>query len=244
MDKGSNVYIFGYASVMVVVVAAVLSVVATVLKPYQELNVEIAKKLDILMSVDKAGQVAEAKDKNTYVEEEFDNYIVDSYVINHLGERQADVDAFNVNVRDELRKPLEDRNLPIYVARHDDGSESYILPVHGRGLWGPVFGYVALEEDYNTIYGVIIDHDGETPGLGAEINTPAFMNQFKGKKIFDETGEFVSVNVIKPGSASLNEHRVDGISGGTITSQGVDEMLETVLGSYKNYLREQKKSES
>ena len=225
---------------MVVVVAALLSVVATVLRPYQELNIEIARKLDILRSVEKAELISQAPDRNSYVEEEYDRYIVDSYVINYRGERQDNIDAFTVNVRDELRKPLEQRNLPIFVSRDDEGMEKYIFPVHGRGLWGPVYGYVALEEDYNTIFGVIFDHDSETPGLGAEINTPAFLNQFKGKKIFDKTGEFVSVNVIKPGSAVLNEHRVDGISGGTITSQGVDEMLEEVLGSYENYFRKQK----
>ncbi len=240
MKQSSNTYIFLYASAMVVIVAALLSVVATVLRPYQELNIEIAKKLDILKSVEKAGMISEVRDRNAYVEEEYDRYIVDSYVINHRGERQADVDAFTVNVRDELRKPLEQRNLPIFVSRDDEEREKYIFPVHGRGLWGPVYGYVALEEDYNTIFGVTFDHDSETPGLGAEINTPAFQNQFKGKKIFDEAGEFVSVNVIKPGSASLTEHRVDGISGGTITSQGVDEMLEEVLGSYENYFRKQK----
>jgi Na+-transporting NADH:ubiquinone oxidoreductase subunit C len=240
MKQSSNTYIFLYASVMVVVVAALLSVVATVLRPYQELNIEIARKLDILRSVEKAELISQAPDRNSYVEEEYDRYIVDNYVINYRGERQDNVDAFTVNVRDELRKPLEQRNLPIFVSRDDEGMEKYIFPVHGRGLWGPVYGYVALEEDYNTIFGVIFDHDSETPGLGAEINTPAFQNQFKGKKIFDETGEFVSVNVIKPASAALNEHRVDGISGGTITSQGVDEMLEEVLGSYENYFRKQK----
>ena len=147
MKKGSNTYIFIYASAMVVIVAAVLSLVATILKPYQELNIEIAKKLDILRSVEKAEMASEVSDRNTYVEQEYDKYIVESYVINHLGERQDDLDAFTVNLRDELRKPLEMRNLPIFVSRNDDGSSNYIIPVHGRGLWGPIFGYVALEDD-------------------------------------------------------------------------------------------------
>lgn len=225
---------------MVVIVAALLSVVSIVLRPYQEMNIEIAKKLDILKSVEKAAMVSEMRDRNTYVEEEYDKYIVDSYVINHKGERQDDIVAFTVNVRDELRKPLEQRNLPIYISRDDDGNEYFIFPVHGRGLWGPVFGYVALESDYNTVFGVIFDHDSETPGLGAEINTPAFEKQFKGKKLFDETGEFVSIRIIKPGSAPPGIHNVDGISGGTITSQGVEEMLSEVLGSYSTYFKNKK----
>ncbi|TVR73955.1 MAG: NADH:ubiquinone reductase (Na(+)-transporting) subunit C [Marinilabiliales bacterium] len=241
--KQGNTYIFLYSSAMVVIVAAVLSVVATVLRPYQELNIEIAKKLDILRSVEKAEQAQEVRDRNSYVEEEYDRYIVDSYVISHLGERRDDIDAFGVNMREEMRKPLEERNLPVFVAQDDDGSEYYIFPVHGRGLWGPVYGYVALMGDMNTIFGVIFDHDSETPGLGAEINTPRFESQFKGKKLFDETGEFVSIRINKPGAVPPGDHNVDGISGGTITSQGVEEMLYDVLGSYRTYFRNQKNSE-
>lgn len=239
-QSNSNTYIFLYASAMVIIVAAVLSVVATVLKPYQELNVEIAKKLDILRSVEKGDMAGEVSDRNSYIQEEYDKYIVDSYVINYIGERQEDVDAFSVNVRDELRKPLEQRNLPVFVSVDEDGNRNFIFPVHGRGLWGPIFGYVALESDYNTIYGVIFDHDSETPGLGAEINTAAFENQFKGKKLFDDSGDFVSISVIKSGSAPPGDHSVDGISGGTITSKGVEDMLDEVLGSYRNYFENQK----
>lgn len=238
--KQSNTYIFLYASAMVILVAAVLSVVSTVLKPYQELNVEIARKTDILKSVDKAQMLSEVRDRNSYIEGEYDKYIVDSYVINHLGARQEGIDAFGVNVRDELRKPHEQRNLPVFLARDEDGKENFIIPVHGRGLWGPIFGYVALDEDYNTISGVIFDHASETPGLGAEINTPAFESQFRGKKLFDDSGEFISVSVLKTGVPHVPDHSVDGISGGTITSKGVEEMLYEVLSSYENYFRNQK----
>jgi Na+-transporting NADH:ubiquinone oxidoreductase subunit C len=242
--KESNTYIFIYASVMVIIVAAVLSAVSTLLKPYQDLNIEMARKLDILMSVEKASLVAQADDRTAYINEEYEKYIVDSYVINHRGEIQEGLDAFEVNVREENRKPVEQRNLPVFVARHDDGSESYIIPVYGRGLWGPVFGYIALEDDYNTIFGVIFDHESETPGLGAEINTPAFQNQFKGKRLFDDDGEFVSIRVIKPGGGvSPNEHRVDGVSGGTITGNGVDAMLRNTLSAYVEYFRKQKNQE-
>lgn len=242
--KQNNTYIFLYASGMVIIVAAILSFVATVLKPYQNMNVEIAKKLDILMSVEKAGDAYEVSNRNEYVEEEYDKYIVDSYVINSEGEKQEGLDAFLINVQDELRKPVEQRNLPVFVFEDDDGSEKFIVPVHGRGLWGPVYGYVALEDDFNTIFGVIFDHDGETPGLGAEINTEGFENQFKGKKLFDDDGDFVSVRVLKSGAPPIPEHSVDGITGGTITSQGVEAMLQEVLGSYEEYFRNQRQMES
>lgn len=239
--KQTNSYIFLYASGMVLVVAAVLSVASMVLKPFQERNVEIAKKLDILRSVGKADELGSASNKNVYVEQEYDKYIRESYVINSAGKRIEGVDAFTVRLNEEVRKPVELRNLPIYVAQHDDNTVNYIIPVLGRGLWGPIRGYVALNEDFNTIFGVIFDHDKETPGLGAEINTSMFEDQFMGKQIFNESGEFVSIRVQKAGLPPYGNSSVDGISGGTITSQGVDLMLKDVLGSYETYFKSQMK---
>ena len=135
--KQNNTYIFLYASGMVIIVAAILSFVATVLKPYQNLNVEIAKKMDILMSVEKAEDAYEVSNRNEYIEEEYDKYITDSYVINSDGEKQEGLDAFTINVKDELRKTVGQRNLPVFVFEDDDGNEKFIVPVHGRGLWGP-----------------------------------------------------------------------------------------------------------
>jgi Na+-transporting NADH:ubiquinone oxidoreductase subunit C len=239
--KQTNTYIFLYASGMVLVVAAILSVASMVLKPYQERNVEIAKKLDILSSVGKAAELGSASNKNAYVEQEYDKYIKESYVINSAGERIEGVDAFNVKLNEEVRKPVELRNLPVYVAQQENNTVNYIIPVLGRGLWGPIRGYVALNDDFNTIFGVIFDHDKETPGLGAEINTSAFEDQFRGKQIFDENGEFISIRVQKAGLPPFGNSSVDGISGGTITSQGVDLMLKDVLGSYQTYFKSQMK---
>lgn len=240
--KQTNTYIFLYASGMVLIVAAILSVASMLLKPLQERNVEIAKKLDILRSVGKAADVGSAPSKNIYVEAEYEKYIRESFVISSSGERLEGADAFSVNLKEEFNKPLDQRRLPIYVAQHDDGSLNYIIPLLGRGLWGPIRGYVALNEDFNTIYGAIFDHDKETPGLGAEINTAHFQEQFRGKQIFDEKGEFVSIKVQKAGLPPVGNHSVDGISGGTITSVGVDLMLKDVLGSYQTYFKSQKKS--
>ena len=239
--KQTNTYIFLYASGMVLIVAAILSVASMVLKPFQERNVEIAKKLDILLSVGKADNLGSASSKNDYVEQEYDKYITDSYVINSAGERIEGVDAFSVRLNEEVRKPVELRSLPVYVAQHEDNTVNYIIPVLGRGLWGQIRGYVALTEDFNTIFGVIFDHDKETPGLGAEINTSAFEDQFKGKQIFNEKGEFISIRVQKAGLPPFGNSSVDGISGGTITSQGVDLMLKDVLGSYETYFKSQMK---
>ena len=125
-------------------------------------------------------------------------------------------------LKNEQKKPLEEQSLPVFRAEPDDGEKVIIIPVEGKGLWGPIYGYVSLKSDMNTIYGTNFDHKGETPGLGAEINTTAFESQFHGKKLFDNDN-FISVQVLKGGAPENDIHGVDAISGGTITSKGLAE---------------------
>lgn len=238
MNVQSNAYTFIYASVMVVVVAAVLSFTAIKLQPIQQKNVEVEKKQNILASV---GIASTPKDAEAL----FEKYITESYVINHKGEKQEGTKAFFINLKKELAKNLENRNLPVFKAKLEDKGEKIIIPVLGKGLWGPIWGYVALNEDYNTIFGAVFDHKGETPGLGADINKDWFQEPFKGKKLFGENGKFVSINVYKGGSGAAKNagdltHGVDGISGGTITSKGLEEMLRNCLGSYEGYFKQKK----
>jgi Na+-transporting NADH:ubiquinone oxidoreductase subunit C len=120
----------------------------------------------------------------------------------------------------------------------------YIFPLLGRGLWGPVYGNLALGDDLNTVVGSMFGHDKETPGLGAEIELPMFESQFLGKQIFDEKGNFTSIMVLKGASKVLPPqqliHGVDAITGGTITSNGVSDMLRDNLKSYLPYIQKQK----
>jgi len=213
---------------MVVAVATLLSLAATLLQPAQEKNLEIEKKKSMLESIG----VPATRD-NT--EELYDKYIKESFVLNSKNEPVAGVDAFNVDLRNELKKPLEEQYLPVFKATPDDGEKVIILPVEGKGLWGPIYGYVSLKSDMNTIYGVTFDHAGETPGLGAEINTPAFEGMFPGKKFFDND-KFVSVEVYKGGAKPNDIHGVDAISGGTITSKGLQKMLYDCILKYNDYL--------
>jgi len=229
MKSFSNTYIFVFSTIMVVVVAAILSIAAITLQPMQKKNVEINKKENILTSIN-----VESTAKNAV--ELYDKYIIESYVLDHTGKVKEGVDAFEVDMKKEMTKPLEERNLPVFISLTDSGKNQYILPVYGKGLWGPVWGYVSLESNLSTIYGANFSHQGETPGLGAEIATEDFQNQFIGKEIFNEQGEFVSVSVKKGGTANpQSKYEVDGISGGTITSEGVDEMLNDCLKSYILY---------
>jgi Na+-transporting NADH:ubiquinone oxidoreductase subunit C len=240
MNKESNKYIYIYSIAMVVIVAATLSIAATILKPFQQKKVEVEKKQNILFAVHKAADVKKAKSKKRYIEDEYAKYITSSSVVNSLGTEQEG-NAFEVNLEEEMAKPAVERKLPVFICTDDDSTLKYILPVRGAGLWGPIWGYVALHDDFSTIYGVVFDHQGETPGLGAELSTPEFHRQFAGKQIFDAASTFVSVKVVKGGGTQGRPHEVDAISGGTITSQGVEKMLLDNLSAYLNFFKEQQK---
>lgn len=239
MKSFSNTYIFIFSVVMVIVVAVLLSFVAMQLRPLQELNREIERKEDILASVKEAEDASEVKDKNSYIEEQFSDYIAETYVVNYSGDVVEGEDAFEVtlNLKEQADKDVEDRLYPVFVYTDESGNKKYVVPVRGKGLWGPIWGYVSFDSDMNTIYGAIYDHQGETPGLGAEINTTGFESEFEGKKIFDENGEFVSVSVLKSADTSNNPHAVDAISGGTITSDGLNDMLKDYLSGYVNHFK-------
>ena len=126
----------------------------------------------------------------------------------------------------------------VYVANLN-GAIKYVLPLEGKGLWGGIGGYLALDEDKNTIYGVNFNHESETPGLGAKIVDMPFRAQFEGKHIRNAEGQVVSVAVLKAGTRAEGQEQVDAISGATITSTGVSTMLATELGGkYVEFLNE------
>ncbi len=232
MRDFSNRYIFVFSTVLIVVVAVLLSAAAMLLQPLQQRNVEIEKKQSILASIN-----IEASRKDA--EKMYDKYITSSFVVNAKGDKVEGVDAFGVDMAAEIRKPLDERNFPVYVSTLDDGSSKVIVPVRGKGLWGPVYGYISFNDDYNTIFGATFNHDKETPGLGAEIATRAFQKQFDGKKIFDDQGNFTSILIRKGGAAPGDPHAVDAISGGTLTSKGLEATIKDCLSGYIAYFKKQ-----
>lgn len=212
-DKNNNVYIVVYATVMVVVVAALLAVTALSLQGRQRANTLNEKKEAILASLGAA-------------EQNYDEYIA-AYAVDAQGERIESVSAdAALQMLSDLKKAEAAAAYPVFEAA--DGR--IVLPVNGTGLWGPIWGYVALEKDMNTVAGAVFGHQGETPGLGAEIATEKYQRKFVGKKIFDGA-QFVSI-VLRKGGAQDPEHEVDAITGGTKTSDGVTAMLKTSLGHY------------
>lgn len=237
MHKDSNKATFLFSSGMVVVIAVMLSVASIGLGPYQAKNVRIEKMKNILSSVAVNAETAEA-------EQLFKQYIIKQVVLNNKGEEvKGSVAAFDIDLKKELDKVKtgnQDNQLfPLFVC-NKEGKNFYVIPVRGKGLWGPIWGYISLEGDMNTIYGASFGHKSETPGLGAEIETQKFQQQFIGKKIFDESGNFVSVKVVKGGAAPNDMHGVDAVSGATITSNGVTEMFKRTLTNYIPYFKRQK----
>ena len=228
MNVDKNSYTFSFAIVMVIVVAGLLSFTAINLKKPQLKNIELEKKQNILSSIginverDQAGLT-------------FDKYIKEKIVLNSSGE-EVKGDAFKIDLSKELKKNKKDQLLPLYVA-NVEGEKKYIIPLRGKGLWGPIWGFLSLENDFNTVYGAVFDHKSETPGLGAEINQyEDFQQQFEGKQIL-EGAKVVSITVWKGGAKPDDVHGVDGISGGTITSDGVTYMLEERLNMYAPYFK-------
>jgi len=236
MKEFSSKYIFIFSIIMVIIVAVFLSLAATLLQPAQTRNIEIDKKKGMLESIG-------IPSNPQTTEELYDKYITGSFVLNNTGEEVTGVDAFEVDLRAEQRKSLEEQSLPVFNAHTDDGQKLIIIPLQGKGLWGPIWGYISLEADMNTIFGATFDHKGETPGLGAEINTTPFESMFHGKKLYEQD-KYVSIGVLKGGARDDDPHNVDAISGGTITSKGLEKMLLEGIVKYNDFLTKNKSKDT
>ena len=228
MNKESNLYTIIYSIVIVVIVAVMLAYTFETFHPMQAKNMAIDKMRHILMSINKVSSYSDA-------EKLFEKYIIDSYLVNSQGEKVPG-NTFKTELAEELKKPEAERKYPVFEALID-GEKKYILSMHGAGLWGPIWGFISLNDDKNTVYCASFDHEGETPGLGDEIEKPHFGHEFIGKKFFNAENKFVSIAVVKPGKPAHGQDYVDGISGGTVTSRAVNDMLKSCIGAYEMFLR-------
>ncbi|NNE25694.1 MAG: NADH:ubiquinone reductase (Na(+)-transporting) subunit C [Saprospiraceae bacterium] len=235
----------GFVIVLTFVVALVLALLQNGLKPLHDKNEALYSKKATLAAVSNhiEGDFSSISDEK--VQEIFSEQI-EQLVINNEGEiiptdqlielGVKEGKAENLDLTREQKKSPEDRLRPVYIYTKEDGSKYFIVYTRGKGLWDEIWGNIAIEGDLKTIAGVSFDHKAETPGLGAEIkDNKAWANQFIGKQIYDEGGTFTSVDVIK-GGAKDPVHEVDGISGATITADGVAEMLHRGLKAYEPYL--------
>jgi Na+-transporting NADH:ubiquinone oxidoreductase subunit C len=230
---------------MTSVVALVLAFLFFGLKPIHVKNEAVYNKKAILSAIADHLDTDFSKISDEDVQSIFDTQI-EQAVIDMSGntlaaEKVAESGypggkAEDVDMAKEKKKPKEDQILPVFIYSKKSGEKYYILSVRGNGLWDEIWGCVALEGDLNTIAGVAFDHKAETPGLGAEIkDNPAWKGQFEGKTLYDNSGQFMSIDVVKGGADDSNMHAVDGLTGATITANGVDEMLERGLQYYQPY---------
>jgi Na+-transporting NADH:ubiquinone oxidoreductase subunit C len=229
MNRNSNAYTFIFAIVIVTIISGLLAFTAETLKEQQLKNVKAEKMQNILAAIG-VTDVSREDAAST-----FETYIKQQLSLTEQGTVDANSSAFDLDLKKELKKGDAQR-FPLYIAEKD-GKTFYIVPLYGAGLWDAIWGYIALDTDKNTIIGANFDHKGETPGLGAEITTDWFQEQFKGKKILDESNNFVSVTAIKGGAKTGDDHGVDAISGGTITSNGVSDMVKERLAHYLPYFK-------
>jgi Na+-transporting NADH:ubiquinone oxidoreductase subunit C len=218
---------------MVLVVASALAFTASSLKDLQASNVRKEKMQNILATIGIETDREQAE--NLYNE-----YITGELSLTASGNLDDQVSAFEINLNNELKKPVDQQRFPLYEA-NVDGNKFYVVPLRGAGLWNAIWGYIALREDKNTIQGAVFDHTGETAGLGAEITQQWFQDRFVGEKVFDTQGKLVGINVSKtnndPKDTDKDDHEVDAISGATITGDGVTDMILERLTHYLPYLK-------
>lgn len=221
MNTNSNSYTIIYASVMVVIVAFLLAFVSSSLKETQYKNVELDTKKQILAALN----IYDVQD----AEAEYNKVVKADQLMQADGTLAANDGAFQTSYKGEIAEG----RLHVFSCEVE-GQTKYVLPVYGAGLWGPIWGYIALNDDKDTVFGVYFSHQGETPGLGAEIAKPVFQDQFLGKRVMENGA--VALGVEKNGKVSKPDYQVDGISGGTITSKGVDAMIKDCLSKYNAFL--------
>lgn len=232
MNTNKNSYIIIYSAILVVVVAFLLAFVYAALKPQQDINVALDKKKQILASLNIRNlSDADAAAKYTEVVE-CDEIIDTTATVINKGEKGGENAGFKLNSAD-----LKEGKLAVYVC-NVDGEKKYVIPVYGMGLWGSIWGYIALDADKNTIYGAYFDHQGETAGLGAEIkDSKAWQDLFKGKKIFSADGAAVAIAVKKASDVKNPASEVDAVTGATLTSDGVSLMLQVCFSKYVTFLK-------
>ena len=245
--RQSNTYILVFSAITTIVIGGLLALAALLLGPQQKKAIEVDTKQQILgavMEIEEGGDILELYRKH-----------ISSFVVNYDGEKVEPKDkngnvvsAENVSIEKEFDKAPEDRYYPVFIY-HEEGSDeaaAYIFPVYGNGLWDNIWGFIALETDLETIRGARFAHAGETPGLGARITEIEVQNRFKGKKVYNDLGDLVSVSMMKGENNPtdrIDEHHVDGMSGATITANGVSKMLENYFSHYNAYIQVQKNQE-
>lgn len=232
MKTNSNSYTIIYSVIIVVIVAFLLAFVFQALKPMQDANVALDKKKQILNSLnirDLNDAQADAKYKEVVVA---DRVIDEKRKVLLPGTTGGEDAGFKLESKD-----YKEGKLALYICRVN-GETKYVIPVYGMGLWGPISGYIALNADKSTVYGVYFNHESETAGLGAEIkDNKAWQEKFQGKKLF-KNGDDKAIALSVEKKVEDPTTQVDAVTGATLTSNGVRDMLHEALGKYLVFINQ------
>ena len=230
----SNTYTLLFTAIVTIILGFMLSLAATSLKEQQDLNVALDIKKNILRSLG----FSESDDEpwtQQNIQDIFERNI-ESFVIDKNGNKVLDMSVDNIIQTDQY---------PVYCSHTSGGViDGYAIPISGKGLWSTLYGYIALEADGITVKGITFYKHGETPGLGGEVEKEWFTSNFVGKRIVDDNGKLVSIEIIK---GEVDErspeayHQVDGISGATMTSKGLNAFLKTDLEKYEPFFQQIRK---
>lgn len=232
MKTNSNSYTIIYSVIIVVIVAFLLAFVFQALKPMQDANVALDKKKQILNSLN-------IRDLNdAQADAKYKEVIVADRVIDEKGKVLLPGTTGGENAGFKLdSKDYKEGKLAIYICRVN-GETKYVVPVYGMGLWGPISGYIALNADKSTVYGVYFNHESETAGLGAEIkDNKAWQEKFQGKKLF-KNGDDKAIALSVEKKVEDPTTQVDAVTGATLTSNGVRDMLHEALGKYLVFINQ------
>lgn len=242
MNLNSNGYVLAFASGVCIVVSAVLAFLYNNLKPTQDAAAEFDRQKNVMIAAglcDNADKRSRPELEKLYQErvQEFVVDTVEGVVLNDKSPK----DIPNMNkAAEKADKKHAQRYRAVATTRQAGKVEAYVLPIQGKGLWSTLFGYLALDADKNTVRGITFYKHGETPGLGGEVENPDWTAQWKGKTIRDEAGKLVAVTIkkgkVNPGLANETAHYVDGLSGATLTCNGVNAFVKKDLQAFATYL--------
>jgi Na+-transporting NADH:ubiquinone oxidoreductase subunit C len=233
----SNAYIIGFATLTTIILGGLMSLAAVGLKPTQDIAIERDIKKQILMAV---MPVKKEDDVLGIFEKRIKGKVVDfNGDIKEKDEKGQEIRADKVDIGKEYKKDSLERLYPIFEFRSESNPndvEAYIIPMYGNGLWDKIWGYLALSGDLTTVKGVVFGHKAETPGLGARISDKEIQQRYEGKKIFNKDNKLVAITMLKSEKGNnLDDHKVDGMSGATLTGKGVNIMLKNYLRYYQSY---------
>lgn len=245
--RQSNLYVILFAVGLTVVFGGALSLASVGLKPLQDKQVELDTKKKILGAVMDISTITDPNEILNMYNERIQSLVVDingnELTTDSKGNPYV---AEKVNIQKNSKLDPQERAYPVFMLKDENGEvEAYVFPTFGSGLWDWISSYVAFGKDLNTVKGIAFDHKGETPGLGARITEAGVQNRFIGKEIFDDQGKLVSIDMVKgEGNTGLSEHQVDGLSGATMTTKGVNVMLTKYLECYSAFIEKTKSQNS